>query len=175
MAGQVSATVLRVNLSNGKISKEPVPRSMQELFIGGRGVGSKLLYDAIKDPRVDALDPKNPLIFATGPLTGTYAPTGGRYMVITKSPLTGAIACSNSGGYWGPALRFAGYEYLVIEGKAKEPAYLYILDDKVEIRSAKHLWGKIVDDTENMIREETHPDMKIASIGPAGEQMSRVA
>jgi aldehyde:ferredoxin oxidoreductase len=175
MAGNTGATLLRVNLSTGKIRKEPIPSSMQELFVGGRGLGSKLLFDAIKDPNIDAYDPANPLIFATGPLTGTYAPTGGRYMVITKSPLTGAIACSNSGGFWGPALRFAGYEYLMVEGRAKEPVYLYIFDDHIEIRPAKHLWGKIVDDVENMIREETHPDVKVASIGPAGEQRSRIA
>ena len=175
MAGHIGATLLRVNLSTGKITKQKIARTMQEEFIGGRGLGSKLLVDAIKDPGIDALDAKNPLIFATGPLTGTYAPTGGRYMVITKSPLTGGIACSNSGGYWGPALRFAGYEYLMIEGKAKEPVYLYIMDDHVEIRSAKHLWGKIVDEVENQIREETHPDVKVASIGPAGEASSRIA
>ena len=169
------ATVLHVDLSTGKISKQPIGRRLQELFIGGRGLGSKLLYDALPDHTIDAFDPANPLIFATGPLTGTYAPTGGRYMVITKSPLTGAIACSNSGGFWGPALRFAGYEYLMIQGRASEPVYLYIMDDRVEIRSAKHLWGKIVDDTENMIRAETHPDVKVASIGPAGEQLSRIA
>src|SRR5262249_30274224 len=168
------ATVLRVNLSTGQIRKEAVPEQMIESFIGGRGVGSKLLMDNM-DPKVDALDPRNPLIFATGPVTGTYAPTGGRYMVITKSPLTGAIACSNSGGFWGPALRFAGYEYLMVEGRAKEPVYLFILDDHIEIRPARHLWGKIVDDAENIIREETHPDVKIASIGPAGEQRSRIA
>src|SRR5215510_10667366 len=142
-----SATVLRVNLSTGQIRKEAVPEQMIKTFVGGRGVGSKLLMDNI-DPKIDALDPRNPLIFATGPVTGTYAPTGGRYMVVTKSPLTGAIASSNSGGYWGPALRFAGYEYLMVEGKAKEPVYLYIQAEKVEVRGAKHLWGKIVDDTE---------------------------
>jgi len=168
------ATVLRVNLSTGQIRKEAVPEQMIKSFIGGRGVGSKLLMDNM-DPKIDALDPRNPLIFATGPVTGTYAPTGGRYMVITKSPLTGAIACSNSGGYWGPALRYAGYEYLLLEGKAKEPSYLYIHDDKVEIRSAKHLWGKIVDDTENMIREETHPEVRVASIGQGGENLARTA
>jgi aldehyde:ferredoxin oxidoreductase len=168
------ATVLRVNLSTGQIRKEAVPEQMIKTFVGGRGVGSKLLMDNM-DPKIDALDPRNPLIFATGPVTGTYAPTGGRYMVITKSPLTGAIACSNSGGYWGPALRYAGYEYLLLEGKAKEPVYLYIHDDKVEVRSAKHLWGKIVDDTENMIREETHPDVRVASIGQGGENLARTA
>lgn len=168
------ATLLRVNLSTGQIRKEAVPETILRNFIGGRGVGSKLLMDNM-DPKVDAFDPGNPLIFATGPVTGTYAPTGGRYMVVTKSPLTGAIASSNSGGYWGPALRFAGYDYLMIEGAAKEPVYLYIHDDKIEVRNAAHLWGKIVDDTENIIREETHPEVRVASIGPAGENRARTA
>ncbi|MEW6298692.1 MAG: aldehyde ferredoxin oxidoreductase family protein [Thermodesulfobacteriota bacterium] len=170
----LGATLLRVNLSTGQIRKEMVPETIVRNFVGGRGVGSKLLMDNL-DPKVDALDPRNPLIFATGPVTGTYAPTGGRYMVVTKSPLTGAIASSNSGGYWGPALRFAGYDYLMIEGAAKEPVYLYIHDDKVEVRDARHLWGKIVDDTENIIRETTHPEVRVASIGPAGENLARTA
>jgi len=168
------ATLLRVNLSTCQIRKEAVPEAIQRNYIGGRGVGSKLLMDNM-DPKIDALDPRNPLIFATGPVTGTYAPTGGRYMVVTKSPLTGAIASSNSGGYWGPALRFAGYDYLMIEGAAKEPVYLYIHNDQIEVRSAKHLWGKIVDDTENMIRDETHPEVRVASIGPGGENRARTA
>jgi aldehyde:ferredoxin oxidoreductase len=168
------ATVLRVHLSNGSIKREPVAADVLERYAGGRGVGTKLLIDH-GDPAVDALDSRNPLIFATGPLTGTFAPTGGRYMVITKSPLTDAVACSNSGGYWGPALRFAGYEYLMIEGAAKEPVYLYINDDRVEVRSAKHLWGKEVHTTEDMIRSETHPDVKVAGIGPAGEHRARTA
>src|SRR5712691_4072356 len=145
--------LLRVNLTSGIATKEPLNMKWAAEYIGGRGLGTRYLYEEM-DPTVDALSPGNTLIFATGPLTGTYAPTGGRYMVITKSPLTGAIACSNSGGFWGPALRFAGYEYLLVEGRAKEPVYLYILDDHIEIRPAKHLWGKIVDDVENMIREE---------------------
>lgn len=168
------ATLLRVNLGTGQIRKEAVPEPILRDFVGGRGVGSKLLMDNM-DPKIDAFDPRNPLIFATGPITGTYAPTAGRYMVITKSPLTDGIACSNSGGYWGPALRFAGYDYLMFEGAAKEPVYLYIRDDKVEVRSAKHVWGKIVDDTENIIRAETHPEARIASIGPGGENRARTA
>ena len=170
----MSATLLRVNLSTGKITKEPIADGLLRQFIGGRGVATKLLADNM-DPRVDALDPANPLIFATGPLTGTFAPTGGRYMVVTKSPLTGAVACSNSGGYWGPALRYCGYDYLMIEGAAKAPAYLWIHDDIVQIRSAQHVWGKLVADTEDILREETHPDARVASIGPAGENLSRVA
>ena len=170
----MGARLLRVNLSNGKITTDSIPDALTRQFIGGRGLATKLLADNM-DPRIDALDPANPLLFATGPLTGTFAPTGGRYMVVTKSPLTGAVACSNSGGYWGPALRYAGYDYLMIEGAAREPVYLWINDDTVQIRSAAHVWGKLVHDTEDRLREETHPDARVASIGPGGENRSRVA
>lgn len=170
----MGATLLRVNLSTGKISKEPIAEALVRQFIGGRGLATKLLADSM-DPRVDALDPANPLLFATGPLTGTFAPTGGRYMVVTKSPLTDAVACSNSGGYWGPALRYSGYDYLMIEGAAREPVYLWISDDNVHIRSAKHVWGKLVAETEDLVRNETHPEARVACIGPAGETRARVA
>jgi aldehyde:ferredoxin oxidoreductase len=170
----MSATLLRVNLSTGGIATEPIADAVIRQFVGGRGVATKLLLDCM-DPRVDALDPSNPLLFATGPLTGTFAPTGGRYMVVTKSPLTGAVACSNSGGYWGPALRYAGYDYVMVEGAAREPVYLWINDDNIEIRSARHLWGKLVAETEDLVREATHPDARVACIGPAGERRARVA
>lgn len=170
----MTGRLLRVNLSAGKIGTEPIAESLWRTFLGGRGLGTKLLMDEM-DPRADALGPANPLIFATGPLTGTFAPTAGRYMVITKSPLTGAVACSNSGGYWGPALRYAGYDLLLIEGAASKPVYLWIHDDRVEIRDARHLWGKSVHETEDALLEETHPDAKVASIGPAGENLSRLA
>jgi aldehyde:ferredoxin oxidoreductase len=170
----MSATLLRVNLSTAKVAKEPIAEATVHQFVGGRGVATKLLADHM-DPRADAFDAANPLIFATGPLTGTFAPTGGRYMVVTKSPLTGSVACSNSGGYWGPALRYAGYDYLMIEGAAREPVYLWIHDDTVEIRNAQHVWGKLVAATEDLIREQTHPDARIACIGPAGENRARVA
>ena len=168
------ATLLRVNLSTKKVKKEAVPEQILRDYVGGRGVATKLLMDTM-DPGADARSPANPLIFATGPATGTYAPTAGRYMVVTKSPLTGAVASSNSGGYWGPALRYAGYDYLMFEGASKEPVYLYVNDDTVEIRDAKHLWGKIVDDTENMVREATHPEARVACIGPGGENLARTA
>lgn len=168
------ATLLRVNLSTKKVKKEAVPEQILRDYVGGRGVATKLLMDNM-DPGADALSPANPLILATGPTTGTYAPTAGRYMVVTKSPLTGAVASSNSGGYWGPALRYAGYDYLMFEGASKEPVYLYVNDDTVEVRDAKHLWGKIVDDTENMVREATHPEARVACIGPGGENLARTA
>jgi aldehyde:ferredoxin oxidoreductase len=170
----MDATLLRVNLSNGRVSKEPVADGLVRQFIGGRGLATKLLADTA-DARIDPFDPANPLIFATGPLTGTFAPTGGRYMVVTKSPLTGTVACSNSGGYWGPALRYCGYDYLLIEGVAREPVYLWINDDTVQIRSATHLWGRLVAQTEDLTRNETHPEARVACIGPAGEQRARVA
>ena len=169
------ATLLRVNLTDGSIKKEAVADEISRTLVGGRGVATRLLFDHIGDAKIDALDPRNPLIFATGPLTGTYAPTGGRYMVVTKSPLTGAVACSNSGGYFGPALRGAGYDFLMVEGAARVPVYLWVHDDHVEIRGAEHVWGKLVAETEDILREHTHPDARVALIGPAGENRSRVA
>ncbi len=163
-------TVLRVNLSTGQVSTEPLDLDRAKTYIGARGLGSRYLFDEI-DPRIDPLSPENKLIFAAGPLTGTYAPSGGRYNVVTKAPLTGTIAASNSGGTGGPELKFAGYDMLIIEGKAAKPVYLWIKDGAVEIRDAGHLWGKIVPDTQDAICAETDADAKVACIGPAGENL----
>jgi aldehyde:ferredoxin oxidoreductase len=138
-------------------------------FFGARGLGTKILYDEV-DPKVDALSPENKLIFAPGPLTGTFGPSVGRYNVVTKGPLTGAIAASNSGGSFGPEMKFAGYDMLIVEGKAKKPVYLWINDDQVEIRDAGKIWGKEVPDTTDLIRAETDEGAKVACIGPAGEK-----
>ena len=165
---------LRVNLTNGTASKEPLNMKWAAEYIGGRGLGTRYLYEEM-DPTVDALSPENPLIFATGPLTGTYAPTGGRYMVICKSPLTGAVACSNSGGYWGPELKFAGYDMVILEGRSPKPVYLWIYNDHVEIRNAAHVWGKNTEESEDTLRAETDPQARISGIGPAGENLNRVA
>jgi len=161
-------TVLRVNLTTGKVSREPLNVALAKDYLGARGLGSKYLFDEI-DPTIDPLSPENKLIFAPGPLTGSYAPSGGRYNVVTKGPLNGTIAASNSGGTWGPALKFAGYDLLIIEGKAPKPVYLWIKDDIVQIRDAAHLWGKLVPETTDALREETDDGAKIACIGPAGE------
>jgi len=160
--------VLRVNLTTGNIATEALRAGMAEQFIGGRGLGTKMLYDEI-DPAADPLSSENKLIFATGPLTGTGAPTGGRYMVITKSPLTGAVACSNSGGYFPSELKFAGYDAVILEGRSKKPVYLWIGGDQVELRSAEHLWGKPTNEADDLIRAETDPEAKISCIGQAGE------
>jgi aldehyde:ferredoxin oxidoreductase len=164
-----SGTVLRVNLTTGEISREPTDLENAGKFIGARGLATKLLYDEV-DPRVDPLSPENKLIFAPGPLTGTFAPSSGRYNVVTKGPLTGAIAASNSGGSFGPEMKFAGYDMVIVEGKASKPVYLWINDDVVEIRDAGKVWGKEVPDTTDMIRLETDEDAKVACIGPAGEK-----
>src|SRR5512143_2463925 len=166
--------ILRENLTRGTTKTEPLDPNLDRAYIGGRGLGTKLLTDEI-DPKLDPLAPTNKLIMATGPLTGTGASTGGRYMVITKSPLTGAIACSNSGGYFGSEVKFCGYDFLILEGRAKEPVYLWLNNDSVEIRPAGKLWGKTTHETEDHLKAETHPEAKVCSIGPAGEKLAFTA
>ncbi len=170
-AGQI----LRVDLTRGSVTTEPLRLDWAEEYIGGRGLGARYLYEEM-DPSVDALGPDNKLIMATGPLTGTNASCGSRYMVVTKGPLTGAITTSNSGGHWGPELKFAGYDMVIVEGRAEHPCYLLVDDDRVEIRDAANVWGKVVSETEDAIRDETGiPALRVAGIGPAGENLVRFA
>jgi aldehyde:ferredoxin oxidoreductase len=164
-----SGTILRVNLTTGAVSRQATDPKVAALFLGARGLGDKLYIDEV-DPKVDPLSPENNIIFAPGPFSGTFAPSGGRYHVVTKAPLTGTIAGANSGGTFGPELHYAGYDALIIEGKASNPVYLWIKDDQVEIRDAKHLWGKWVPDTSDLVRAETDAEAKVACIGPAGEK-----
>ncbi|MGA1861897.1 aldehyde ferredoxin oxidoreductase family protein [Deferribacter thermophilus] len=166
--------ILRVNLTDRSYKIENLNFDWAKKFIGGRGLASKYLYEEV-DPNVDPLSPENKLIFATGPLTGTLGAANGRYMVVTKAPLTGAIASSNSGGYFPSEMKYAGYDMIIFEGKAGKPVYLAIYNDKVEIRDASHIWGKTTDQTEDIIRNEFHQDAKIASIGPAGEKLVKFA
>ncbi|MEW6547816.1 MAG: aldehyde ferredoxin oxidoreductase family protein [Bacillota bacterium] len=166
--------MLRVDLTAGTATAEELCPHDLHVFVGARGLGSKLLYDAGAYD-VDPFAPENPLIFATGPLTGTYAPSAGRYNVLCRSPLTGAIAASNSGGYWAPELKFAGFDLIYVTGKAAAPVYLWVHDGKAEIRPADGLWGKTVSETEYAVRARTHPEAKVACIGPAGERLVRIA
>ncbi|MDD3364128.1 MAG: aldehyde ferredoxin oxidoreductase family protein [Syntrophomonas sp.] len=166
--------ILRVDLTSGAISKEALKIDDMHKFIGARGLGTKLFYDEV-DPQVDPLSAENKLIFMTGPLTGTLATSGGRYNVITKGPLNGTIAASNSGGSFGPELKFAGYDGIIFEGKADKPVYLWISNEKVELRSAEDMWGKTVPETTDIIKEVTDDDAKIACIGPAGEKLVKFA
>jgi len=166
--------LLRVDLNRSKVAVEELDRKIAENFIGGRGLGVKYLYDDIT-PAVDALSPSNELIFVTGPLTGTAAPAAGRYMVVTKSPLTGAIAESNAGGCFATSLKYAGYDMIIFKGKSKKPVYLWVDDEHVELRDAEHLWGKGSSETEKAVISETNPLAKVACIGPAGENLVRFA
>ena len=174
MAGW-TGKLLRVDLTSGRSTVEQIPEEWLQEYIGGRGLADRYLFEEL-DPTVDPLAPENKIIFATGPLTGTPAPCGARYMVVTKGALTGAITTSNSGGHWGPELKFAGYDLLILEGKAAKPSYLYIYDDTVEVRDASAYWGQTVSKTEDGLREELGiPALRIACIGPAGEKLVKFA
>jgi aldehyde:ferredoxin oxidoreductase len=167
--------ILRVNLTEGKAASEPLNMEWAHDYLGERGLATKYLYEAM-DPKADPLGPDNVLIFATGPLTGTMASTSGRYAVVTKGPLTNAIACSNSGGKFGAELKFAGYDLLIIEGKSPAPVYLHIVDDEVEILPADEVWGTSVWNTEEHLKaKHQNPLLKVASIGEAGEKGVRYA
>ena len=162
--------ILRVNLTRSTCAEEPLNREWAELYLGQRGLGSKYLVEEV-DPGVDPMSPDNKLIIATGPLTGTAAPTGGRSSAICKGALTGTIAASNSGGMFGAELKMAGYDLLILEGRADTPVYLHIRNETVEIRSAEHLWGRTTWETEPALRRELQDERyKIASVGPAGER-----
>ncbi|MEM0448077.1 MAG: aldehyde ferredoxin oxidoreductase family protein [Thermoplasmata archaeon] len=176
MVGGYVGKVLRVNLSTEKIAVEDLNLDWARKYIGGRGLATKYYIETTKNPKIDPLDEKNALIFATGPLTGTPAPSASRYMVVTKGFLNGAIASSNSGGFFGPELKFAGFDMVIIEGKAKSPKYLYINNGKAEIRDAKHLWGKDTHETTDMLKNELKDEkLEVACIGPAGENLVRFA
>src|SRR5512140_488303 len=161
--------ILRVDLTKGTVASEPLNMAWARAYIGSRGLASKYLVEEI-DPKVDPLSPANKLIWSTGPLTGTMASTGGRYTVVTKGPLTGAIACSNSGGYFGAELKMAGWDMIIFEGKSPKPVYLWVSDDVAELRDASGLWGKTVWQTEEMLKKSLQdPLVRVSSIGRAGE------
>ena len=169
-----TGTLLRVDLSSGKVTREALDPKVAREYIGARGLGGYIIRSEV-DPKVDALSPANKLVFATGPLTGTFAPSAGRYNVVTKGPLNDTLAASNSGGAFGPELKYAGYDAVIVEGKADKPVYLWIKDDAVEIRDAADVWGHTVPDTTDMIRAATDDEAKVACIGPAGERQAMIA
>ncbi len=166
--------ILRVDLTNQKVSIESVDPQTAKDFIGGRGWAIKYLYAEV-DPKVDPLSAENKMIFATGPLTGTPAPTGNRYMVVTKSPLTNALSNSNAGGDFPTWMKRTGFDLFIFEGRAERPVYLWVNEDQVEIRSAEHLWGKDIHETTDIVLAETDPKAKVAAIGPAGENLVKMA
>ena len=161
--------LIRVDLEAGTIKKEPLNMQAAHDFIGARGLGTKYFCDEV-DPQVDPLGPDNKMIFMTGPLTGTAASCSGRYEVVAKAPLTGTIGASNSGGHFGPELKFAGYDGIIFENQSDRPVYLYINDDTVELRDASDLWGKDVYETTEALEEACGEGARVACIGPTGEQ-----
>lgn len=167
--------LLRVNLTTGKIKEESLPEGLAENYIGGRGISSKLLMDEI-EAGIDPLGSENKIIFITGPLTGTVVPTTSRLCISAKSPLTNLIGCGFSGGYFGPELKFCGWDGIVIEGKSDKPVYIKVNDDKVQIEDATHLWGKDTFETEDVIKKELGDKrVQVACIGQAGENQVRFA
>ncbi len=161
--------ILRVNLSTGTCTAEDLNMQWANEYLGQRGLASKYLAEEV-DPKCDPLGPDNKLIMATGPLTGTMASTSGRYSVITKSPLTGAIACSNSGGFLGAEFKNAGWDMLIFEGKSPKPVYLWINNDQAELRSAADMWGKSAWETDDMLHKiHQDPQIRIATVGRPAE------
>lgn len=170
-----AGNLLTVELTKEKAKVEPLNTVLATNFLGGRGINAKLLFDEIK-PKIDPLGPENILIFGTGPLTGTLCPSSGRFNVSAKSPITGIFGDSNAGGWWAPELKWAGYDHIVIHGRAERPVYLWIDDEHVEIRDASHLWGRDTWETQDMIREEHgDPGVQSVCIGHAGEGLVRYA
>jgi len=168
-------SLLRVNLTDRSVRKEKIEDDVLRKYVGGALLADKLLYDELS-PGIDPLGPENKLVFFAGPLTGTRAICASRMGVATKSPLTGTICNSFSGGYLPVELKYAGYDMVVIEGASDEPVYLSIKDDKVSIRSAEKLWGINALDTQIYLKEELNDQScRIACIGPAGENISLIS
>jgi len=167
--------ILKVDLSVGKTSEEKLNMNFAKMFLGGSGLACRIIYDMINKD-TNPLGPENPLIFMTGPLTGTPAPSCGRYVVCAKSPLTGIWGESNSGGKFGPMLKFSGFDGIIITGRSEKPVYLSIIDGNVELKSAEYLVGKTTFDTQRIIAEEIgEKRVSVACIGPAGENLVKYA
>ena len=161
--------VLRVNLTKGTCKAEALNQEWAQDYLGQRGLATKYLVEEV-DAKVDALAPENKMIMATGPLTGTMASTGGRYSVITKSPLTNCVACSNSGGFIGAEIKNAGWDMIIFEGKSPTPVYLYVVNDKAELLPADHMWGTTVWHTDEWLhRQHQDPMLRIAAVGRSAE------
>lgn len=166
--------ILLVDLSKGEVQYEALDEKLCREFIGGYGIGARIIYTRQRGG-VDPLGPENILGFMTGPLTGTDIPLATRFTVVGKSPLTKSWGDANCGGDFGPYLKFAGYDGIFFSGASDKPVYLFVKDGEAELRDATHLWGKDTNETENMLKNELGEKVKLASIGPAGEQYSLIA
>jgi aldehyde:ferredoxin oxidoreductase len=174
MLGGYAGKFLWVNLAEGTLRTETPDEQLLRDWIGGYGVGARVLYDLIP-PGIDPLGPENILGFVTGPLTGSPAPTGTRWTVVCKSPLTGGWGDANGSGQWGTALKQAGFDALFFMGRAAQPVYLYLEDGQAELRPANHLWGKDCYETDDWVKAELGKDVHAACIGPAGEQQALIS
>ncbi|RLI07278.1 aldehyde ferredoxin oxidoreductase, partial [Candidatus Bathyarchaeota archaeon] len=163
-----------MDLGKGKVRVDETPEGYARAFLGGSGLACRMLVDMV-GPDTDPLSPDNVLIFMAGPLTGTKAPCCGRYTICSKSPLTGIWGESNAGGYFGPRMKFSGFDGLVIVGRSEEPVYLYVHDGEAELRLAKDLWGLTTFEAQEALRRELGEDVSVACIGPAGEKLVRFA
>ena len=173
--GGYTGKVLRINLTKQTAKEEKLPLKIAKDFIGGAGFGVKYLYDEVPAD-TNPLGPDNKLIFASGPFSGTSVPCASRMAVTGKSPLTGAVGMALTGGYFPVEMKFAGYDAMIIEGKAEQPTYVYIKDGDVKFRSAKRVWGMKTLDTQQIIKNELNDqNVRIACIGPAGENLSKIA
>jgi aldehyde:ferredoxin oxidoreductase len=167
--------ILHANLETGEMREETFPEGWRRAYIGGRGLGVRILQDLV-DPGIDPLGPENVLVIATGPLAGSGLPVGSRYGVIAKSPLTGTLSSSNSGGKFGTSLKRAGYDAIVIHGRAEKPVYIHIDDGEAWIRDASDLWGMTTGEATAALQKEMgDPALSVACIGPAGERLVRFA
>ncbi|MEM1677089.1 MAG: aldehyde ferredoxin oxidoreductase N-terminal domain-containing protein [Nitrososphaerota archaeon] len=173
--GGYAGKILIIDLNKEKILTQSLNMVYAKAYIGGKGLGARYMLDYI-DPKVDPLSPDNLFMIFSCPANGTIAPASGKYPVITKSPLTGIWLDSHSGGPIGAELKYAGFDGVIITGRAKEPSYIYIDDQYVDIRKAKNLWGKKISETRKTIKEELgDPLVKVMCIGPSGEKLVRFA
>ena len=172
----IAGQLLRVNLTSKKVTKEELTVDLFVEYLGGRGLGAYYLNKEV-DAKCDPLGPANKLIFFNGPFSGTMVPGNNKINVTFKSPLTNTYSYSLAGGHWGPEVKFAGYDGIIIEGKSEEPVYLWIDDDKIEIKSAEKLWGKDIPTTDHLVKEELggDPNIHVACIGVAGENLVKLA
>jgi aldehyde:ferredoxin oxidoreductase len=166
--------IAHVDLTSGTVEYRPIPEEWARKYIGARGLGVRYVFE--NGPQVDPMSPDNILCFMNGPLTGTQASMSGRMAIVTKSPLTGTVTDSHQGGWSAARLRWAGFDGVIVKGKAEQPVYLYIEDGKAEIRDASAVWGKGVHDTVKHFREQFgEKDLTVIAIGQAGENLSRFA
>ncbi len=171
----LSRKIAYINLTSGEVQTRPIPVKMRKLFLGGRGLDAYLMYNHI-NPGVDPLGVDNVALVSAGILAGTLASASARTHVAGKSPLTGFVGSTNMGGFFAPELRWAGFDHLVIKGRAEKPVYLSIHNGEIEIRDAGNVWGATVTETQQLIRDELNDDeIKVLTIGPAGEKLVRFA